>query len=275
MPDESAESLTSGHHLQSLLWASRRPYEPSAWHGHVAFVHWLVDVMRPRVIVELGTERAVSFAAMCHAVAALAIPATCYAVDTWQGDAHTGRYDDSIYQDVKAFNDAHYGGFSTLLRCTFDEALDRFQPGSIDLLHIDGLHTYEAVRHDFETWLPKVSDRGVILFHDTAIRTGDFGVWRLWAELQQRYPSFSFDHSAGLGVLAVGSALPADVRKLCSLTGQNGAADAQRAFALFSELAYQSGQRDFELATLNRKVATLQETLRRVAGELSVAAQAA
>ncbi len=273
MADESAESLTSGHHLPSLLWASRRAGEPSAWHGHVAFAHWLVDVMRPRMIVELGTERGISFAAMCHAVAALGIPASCFAVDTWQGDAHTGHYDDTIFQSVNAFNEAHYSGFAKLLRCTFDEALGRFEPGSIDLLHIDGLHTYDAVRHDFETWLPKVSDRGVILFHDIAIRTGDFGVWKLWAELQERYPTFSFEHSAGLGVLAPGSTPPAAIRTLCGIGSPAEAEQVRRSFSVFSDVAFQSGHRDIELATLTRKVAGLQETVRRVAGELAAAGQ--
>ena len=37
----------------------------------------------------------------------------------------------------------------------------------IGLLYIDGDHSYEGVRQDFEDWAPFVRDNGMILFHDS------------------------------------------------------------------------------------------------------------
>ncbi|NKC28333.1 class I SAM-dependent methyltransferase [Ochrobactrum ciceri] len=140
---------------------------------------------------------------MCQAVATLQLGSTGTAVDTWQGDVHMER-EDGLFEEVSAYHDPKYSAFSTLLRATFDQARPYFSDGSIDVLHIDGTHTYEAVRHDFETWKSAMSDRGIVLFHDIEVRRDDFGVWKLWEELRAQYPSIGFKHSHGLGVISLG-----------------------------------------------------------------------
>ena len=188
---------------RSMFWVPDR-LAPSAWFEHVPFAFWLVDVFRPATIVELGTHNGVSYSALCQAVKSLGLPARCYAVDTWKGDEHAGFYSEEVYGDLAAFHGQHYGAFSRLVRSTFDEALPHFEDQSIDLLHIDGLHTYEAVRHDFDSWLPKLSPAGIVIFHDTNVRENNFGVFRLWSEIASGHLHFNFLHGHGLGVLGLG-----------------------------------------------------------------------
>lgn len=188
---------------RSMLWAPERQAS-SAWIEHVPFAFWLVDVLRPGRIVELGTHNGVSYSAICQAVKTLGLATSCFAIDTWKGDEHAGFYEEDVYRDFSAFHDQRYGSFSQLVRSGFDDALPRFEDGSVDLLHIDGLHTYEAVRHDYQSWLPKLSANAVVLFHDTDVREGEFGVFRLWDEITPGKLNFSFMHGHGLGVLGEG-----------------------------------------------------------------------
>jgi O-antigen biosynthesis protein len=193
----------------------------TAWSQHLPFAFWLAEALRPETFVELGVHTGVSYCAFCQAIAELALPAAAYGVDTWQGDPHAGDYDDAVFDRLHAHHDPLYGGFSQLMRTTFDAAHEHFAPRSVDLLHIDGLHTYDAVRHDFETWLPALSTRGVVLLHDITVRERDFGVWRLWQELREHYPSFAFPFGHGLGVLGVGDDLPEALRWLLLQDGRH------------------------------------------------------
>lgn len=224
--DKSLDVLTHPV-LDPLFWTPHLLGKASAWWTHTPFAFWIVAACKPGLLVELGTHNGVSYAAFCDAVARIKSATRCYAVDTWAGDEHAGHFDAQVYHELRDFHDKHFSAFSELLKSTFDDALPYFADGSIDLLHIDGFHTYEAVKHDFETWLPKLSDKAVVLFHDTNVRSGNFGVFRFFAEQARHYPSFEFLHGHGLGVLAVGDRAPAAAMALCNLEPER--ADAARA----------------------------------------------
>lgn len=194
--------------LDSLEFEPMLLVRPGAWVGHLPFAGWVVRELHPRVFVELGTHWGQSYFTFCQSVFEARLPTRCHAIDTWHGDPQAGEYGEEVYREVGRQN-GKYGQFSQLHRSTFDEALPAFADGSVGLLHIDGLHTYEAVRHDFETWRPKLAPDALVLFHDTQARHADFGVWRFWEELTARYPAhLEFRHASGLGVLSLDAESP-------------------------------------------------------------------
>jgi GT2 family glycosyltransferase len=257
-----------------------------AWQEHIPFAMFLIDLLRPKTIVELGTHCGDSYCAFCQAVAELHLETKCYAVDTWQGDPQAGYYGPEVLVDLRAHHDRLYGNFSCLLQCTFDEALKKFEDNSIDLLHIDGCHTYEAIKHDFESWLPKLNQSGIVLLHDITEVQDNFGARKFWQEVSPKYRHFEFTHSHGLGILAKERVDSPELRTLFdlseeqtgtvrslfwqlgraqSLTGENTARmrelkekDTQNAALHTSkeEMAAQIAAKDKELGVKDRELAT-------------------
>lgn len=200
--------------LPNSKYAPKRLEFPGFWIGHIPFAFCLTTQLKPSIVAELGTHSGNSFFAFCQAVKENNINAKCYSVDTWLGDEHSGPYYEDVYESVANHVKENYSDIAILLGMKFDEAKDKFADRSIDILNIDGLHTYTAVKHDFENWFPKLSDKAVVLFHDTQIRRKEFGVWKFWSEVSTIYPSCEFVHSCGLGVIAVGNNVPLNVLNL-------------------------------------------------------------
>ena len=119
---------------------------------------------------------------------------TIYGIDLFQGDIHTGFRDtsSSVTDKITEHNLTNI----KIIKGEFTE-VSKTWTTPIDILHIDGLHTFEAVKTDFLTWAPFVKNSGIILFHDITA----------FAEIQHFFRILSgghklyFTHSAGLGIL--------------------------------------------------------------------------
>lgn len=188
------------------------------WNGHRLFAYDLVRFLKPQLYVELGTYWGTSFFTVCQAVKDAQLMTRCVAVDCWEGDSQTGPYGGNVYETVCKIRQDLFASINTeLIRSYFKDAVDKIADASIDLLHIDGLHTYEAVKEDYETWYPKLADNGIILFHDIA-DSCEYGSVKFWHELAESLPSFSFQHSWGLGVLFPKGQLYLDLMEKNNLT---------------------------------------------------------
>ncbi len=178
---------------------------PSAWGGHIPFMFALIETLRPRRYAELGSHYGASFFAACQTAQKIRIPADFVAIDLWEGDPQAGYYGEEVYDAFEGIRLKHYGDVGRSIRSYFVDAAPHFEDKSLDLIHIDGLHTYEAVKEDYETWRPKLTDNGVIIFHDTNEYQTDFGVWDFFSQIRnEATASFAFKHTHGLGVMAFG-----------------------------------------------------------------------
>src|SRR6516165_7357121 len=101
----------------------------SGWLEHGPFALFLMEALRPKTFVELGTHNGFSYFCFCQSVKQFHIGTRCYAVDTWKGDEFAGYYGEEVFNSVQVINQK-YSEFSQLFRMTFDDALNCFPDGS-------------------------------------------------------------------------------------------------------------------------------------------------
>jgi predicted O-methyltransferase YrrM len=141
-----------------LLWERARALAPGA------------------TIVEIGSYRGRSAIVLARAAPATA---SVVAIDPHGGyergpRQHDGRPEEG-QEDHEAFlanlAAAGVGDRVRHVRKRSDEALDDVA-GPIDLLYIDGAHTYRAARNDIRAWSARVPADGTVLIHDAFSSVG-------------------------------------------------------------------------------------------------------
>lgn len=165
----------------------------SAWKGHGLFAMQLVESLKPEVTVDLGVDY--GFSTFCLAYPQIG---KVYGIDWFQGDEHTGyRNTYPLVTDLYKHVEKVFGVSNVeLIKSDFAEAAKTWDK-KIDILHIDGLHTYEAVKFDYETWIGFCKDDAVIMFHDVEAHHPTVG--KFFAELEGY--KIIRRGSAGLGIL--------------------------------------------------------------------------
>jgi hypothetical protein len=150
----------------------------SSFLQHIPFGMYLVDAVRPRLLVELGAEASQSYTAFTQAIRERELSTLANVVDR-----------------------AHERA---------DQAAARYEDGDVDFVFHDGSGDLASLRRDFAAWKPKLSRRGVFLLLGTRGGAAE----ALWNELRGAHPSFELGHGGGIGLLAIGSEPPGQVRAL-------------------------------------------------------------
>jgi cephalosporin hydroxylase len=161
--------------------------------------------LQPKVVVEIGTKFGGTFKIWNEVTHGKKI-----SIDLVEG-IHGGisRKDyDSRNQSFKSV----YGDNCTFIegsshdQSTYDALVKELDGKLIDFLFIDGDHTYEGVKQDYEMYSNLVNEGGWIAFHDIndteRHRLRDVYVGKLWNELEGEKIEFNVNADwAGIGVI--------------------------------------------------------------------------
>lgn len=156
--------------------------------SYTLMLYEFVLEMKPKNVLEIGVQYGQSTKAMLLAMGENRM-GQLVSID------HKSRHNilDGEFEDVKPYwkfikSSSHLPGAVQL-------ATDLLPPGELyDLLFVDGDHTYEGVKADFNDYQHLVKPGGVITFHDTSNYRA--GVSQLWEEITWEKFNLNWGHAA-------------------------------------------------------------------------------
>jgi predicted O-methyltransferase YrrM len=188
-----------------VLNTSEKLIAPTQDRSEILQLTTLINQRKPRVIVEIGTEKGGTLAIWC----AVADPkATIVSIDL-PGGAFGGGYPGWRTRLYRRFaqpsqtlhllrKDSHQPATRELLNTLLPA-------GGIDYLFIDGDHTYEGAKQDFEMYSPLVRRGGLVVFHDICTKTeASCQVYKFWQEVRTKHKYWEYLHDPDQGIYGIG-----------------------------------------------------------------------
>ncbi len=178
---------------------------PSQFQSELEQLAELVKQRKPKVVVEIGTAKGGTLAVWC----ALADSAATLVSIDLPGGMHGGGYPKWRTLVYRRFTQPKQSLYllrvDSHLPATWED-LKKILPDKIDFLFIDGDHTYEGVKKDFEMYSPLVRDGGIVAFHDICTHPPEWkcDVDKFWREIKTKYKSREYIENPNQSIYGIG-----------------------------------------------------------------------
>ncbi len=164
--------------------------------------------IRPKTLLEIGTANGGTLFLLSKIASD---DGTIISVDL-PGGSYGGGYPDwkvPLYESFASSKQKiHLIRADSHDKIALDKVIKILGQKRLDFLFINGDHTYDGVKKDFEMYAPLVADEGIIAFHDIVIHPLETGaeVHRFWNEIRDKYKYVEMVKSesqnwAGIGLL--------------------------------------------------------------------------
>jgi len=134
-----------------------------------AKLHDLAKTVKNGFAVEIGSFIGAS---SCFIAAGIDCNSKIICIDTWQNDAMSEGKRDTYNEFIS--NTKSYQNKIIMIKDYSSNAINKIKDfaNEIDLLFIDGDHTYEGCKKDWDLYFKLVRRGGIVVFHDTGWAEG-------------------------------------------------------------------------------------------------------
>jgi predicted O-methyltransferase YrrM len=120
-------------------------------------------------VAEIGSWKGMSTAIIAKTVSDF--KGNVYAIDHWQGSVGVPEHKQAKIIEMfsvfrKNMEALNLMGYIHPLVMSSEHASGIFKDDSLDMVFIDADHRYSYIKHDIESWLPKLKSGGIIAGHD-------------------------------------------------------------------------------------------------------------